>query len=89
MFVLQLFFVGQHLPLATTAGSEMTAERFGPIGRIAPVLKRKSFCPVFFVFGEAQVDHIARYGMFDEDHLAIDPGQALAFGGIAFHQHVL
>jgi hypothetical protein len=27
--------------------------------------------------------------MFDEDHLSLDPGQALAFGSIAFNEYVL
>src|SRR5574343_704157 len=48
LFILQLLFVGQHLPLTSTADAEMLAKRRYPIGRIAVKFYGTAFSPILF-----------------------------------------
>ena len=52
LLVLQLLFVGQHLPFAAAAYAEVNAKRFYAVRRWERDADHTGFGPVFFVFGE-------------------------------------
>ena len=47
-----------------------------------------AFSPVFFVFGQPDVYHIARHSTFHKNHFTFLPRQAFAFGRVIFNQQV-
>lgn len=74
LFVLQLFFVGKHLPLASSAYAEMAAEGFYAVVGVGMKANGTALGPVFFVFAEPDVDEVAGNGVFDEDDFAVCAG---------------
>jgi len=58
LFILQLFFIRQHLPFAAPANAEMTAKRDHPVTGIFMEMDGLSFGPFFFVFGKLNIHDV-------------------------------
>ena len=65
---LQLHLIGKYLPFASSAHSEMTAERLKPVGRRGDKALYASLKVVLFMFGNQNINHIARHGKFHKQH---------------------
>jgi hypothetical protein len=86
LLIFQLPGVGQHLPSATPADAEMRAKWLHAFRGVLSKSGDMSFGPVLLNPGKADIDHISRHCVLDEDHLPIHPGQGLAFRGIILYQ---
>ena len=75
LLVPQLFFVRQHLPLATSAHAEMAAKRLYAVVGIGMEADGAALGPVFLVFAEADIYGVAGYGICNEDNLPLYAGQ--------------
>ena len=89
LFCLKLHFVGKRLPAASSAYSEMPAERFQPVfGRFHDP-QDAAFHIVFLLLVYPYVDYVPGYGEFHEDHGAFIVRDGLSFGRHVLYQHVL
>ena len=88
-FILQLFFIRQHLPLTTTTYPEMGAEGLDPFAGELMDLQHHAFSPVLFVLQEAHIHQVTGHHAFHKNHFPVHPGQALSFGGIVIHPDIL
>ena len=77
----QLLVVGQVLPLAAAADTEVFAEGLHTQRRAAHVADHVTLHVAAALGPNLDVDHVARYGHRDEDHLFVPAPHRLAFGG--------
>src|SRR5580692_7410190 len=89
LFVLQLKRIRKHLPAAAAADAKMRAKRLDAFRGVFSKSDDLTFSPIFFIFGEPDIDDIARNGVLDEDYLPVHPGQGFAFCGIVFNEYPL
>ena len=76
---LELHGIGERLPSAPSAESEMRAERLETVGGRLHHPYRKTFHIVFLLLEDAYVDEISGNRELDEQYLSVHMGQRLAF----------
>lgn len=90
LLCLQLDAVGEQLPSAASAESEMSAERLETVRRGADDAHHAGFEIILLLLYHADIDHVAGYRIFYEYDLAfIGMGDALALCGNGLHGQVL
>ena len=85
---LKLHAVGERLPFASAADSEMWTERFQPVRRRGHKPQYITLHVVFLLFGDLDVDCISRHGKRDEQYRPVDFCDSLALGGHTFYLYV-
>ena len=85
----QLFGIGQDLPLAAAADTEMGAHRRHTQTAGLHQAHHLGLAVVLALLAHLHVDHVARHYERHEDHLLVDMGYAFALGGAVFYLHIL
>ena len=86
---LQLHTVGEQLPAAASADTEMFAERLQPVGRGLHQAHYATFEVVLFLHRNPDIDDIPRHGVFYEHDLPLrGVRDAFALRGNALHGQV-
>ena len=88
-FCFQLHVIWERLPLATSAYSEMLAERFKSVCGCLFKLQNEPFHIVLFLFGHLDLDYISRYGELYEQCHAVYMSQGFALSCHGFNEHVV
>ena len=81
---LKLHFVGQMLPAAAAANSEVTAERLEPLRRRLNEFSYVAFHIVFLFLGYADIHNVTRNCVLYKYHHTVYMGKGLALGGHGF-----
>lgn len=76
------------MPGATTTNTEMITKRLDSIGRVTSELNRKTFSPIFFVFGQLNIQPVTWDAVFNKDDLTLTFANGLATGGIIKGEYV-
>ena len=88
LLVLQLLFVGKHLPFAAAASTKVPAKGGNPFLRIFPDLHNPSFGPVLFIFGEQHICNIPGHSARNKYYFPVQLCQGLSFGSISGNGNV-
>ncbi|CDC63449.1 unknown [Bacteroides sp. CAG:770] len=75
LFCLQLHFVGERLPFASSANSKMLTERFKSLCRWFDHIQDIAFHIVLFLLRNSDIDNVPGHSEFNEDHSPIHMGQ--------------
>ena len=89
LLVVQLLFVGKHLPLATAALLEMLAERLNPVGRRLDNFQQLRFGIVLATARKHHVHYIAGDDSCYKYHKILAATYSHTFGGNVGYQQVL
>ena len=80
LLCLKLHFIRKRLPFASSADTEMTAERFESMFRRLNHSEDEAFHVILFLFSDFDVYNVSRDSKLHEKHGAVNSGNCFAFG---------
>ena len=89
LFCLKLHLIWQRLPLASTTGAEIFAERLETMFGRAHNFQNIPFHVVFLLFSHLDVHDVTRHCKLYEYNRAVNVSECLAFSGNSFNRDIL